>query len=399
MKKLLLGAVLSAICLGAAHAEEPVVGKVIQLKDLSQGTPVLKYQLKGGTGWSDGYLQMSSRLHDKYQTNASTVAALEFLLGGRVGINKDSEIEIVTEKSVKDAKTTVKKVLIRKGGIWAKTSGLKEPLEIQTNGGVMGIKGTEFVIDSQPNGETSVAVLDGAVEVTDLNGKVIGQAKPGDQYLLPYKGVPVVKSYGSGSEGVQKLRTELIDNRGWQQANEVLNFVTYFTGWGGLGSTGSEVFRAVNQASVIANLITNPADAGKEMRARLERELNSRKPRGPFGVTPPDIKLGDDSKLNFPSSLNPDGASGGKYPGTAANRPTFSWTGVDDANGYLVMVDKDGTFNQVEWSAITKDTNLPFNPNAVALSRGRHYWRVIPLNEKDEIVPGKQAAQTYFDVQ
>jgi hypothetical protein len=37
--------------------------------------------------------------------------------------------------------TTTDSFKLSKGGMWARCGELKEPLEIQTNGGVMGIKG------------------------------------------------------------------------------------------------------------------------------------------------------------------------------------------------------------------------------------------------------------------
>lgn len=78
---------------------------------------------------------------DVIRTAPDTVMALEFLIGGRVGINTGSCIRIITERSVADDETVFSRIVMRKGGIWTKASRLKEPLEIQTNGGVMGIKG------------------------------------------------------------------------------------------------------------------------------------------------------------------------------------------------------------------------------------------------------------------
>ena len=48
---------------------------------------------------------------------------------------------IVSERSVADDHVEIKKIIRRLPGMWAKMAKLKEPLEIQTNGGVLGIKG------------------------------------------------------------------------------------------------------------------------------------------------------------------------------------------------------------------------------------------------------------------
>jgi hypothetical protein len=47
-------------------------------------------------------------------------------------------VRIAAERSVEDAEFDGTKFLMRKGGMWEKTAKLKEPLEIQYSGGVMG---------------------------------------------------------------------------------------------------------------------------------------------------------------------------------------------------------------------------------------------------------------------
>ena len=87
------------------------------------------------------WLDMPVWIGDLFTTNSNTVVAIEFIIGGRVGINKDSCVKIVSERSVADDHVEIKKIIQRLPGMWAKMAKLKEPLEIQTNGGVLGIKG------------------------------------------------------------------------------------------------------------------------------------------------------------------------------------------------------------------------------------------------------------------
>ena len=88
-----------------------------------------------------GWLGMPVWIGDQIITDKNTVLAIEFIIGGRVGINIDSWVTIVSERSVADSTISVKKIILRKAGMFAKMARLKEPLEIQTNGGVIGIKG------------------------------------------------------------------------------------------------------------------------------------------------------------------------------------------------------------------------------------------------------------------
>ncbi len=75
---------------------------------------------------------------DEIISNPGSTGAFEFDVGGRVGTNWGSRLFITGERSVRGTRN---EALLKKGGVWAKCEKLKEPLEIQTNGGVMGIKG------------------------------------------------------------------------------------------------------------------------------------------------------------------------------------------------------------------------------------------------------------------
>jgi hypothetical protein len=84
-------------------------------------------------------LEMPLLLGDIVVTGAGVVCGIEFLIGGRVGMSPQSAIVVQTERSVRDI-SGEPRVVLRKGGTWAKSVNLKEPLEIQTNGGILGIK-------------------------------------------------------------------------------------------------------------------------------------------------------------------------------------------------------------------------------------------------------------------
>jgi hypothetical protein len=79
---------------------------------------------------------------DFVTTDDHTLAAAEFLIGGRVGINKSTDIEMVNERSVADGRISLKRAILKNGSLWLKADAkaLKQPIEIQTNGGILGIK-------------------------------------------------------------------------------------------------------------------------------------------------------------------------------------------------------------------------------------------------------------------
>lgn len=80
---------------------------------------------------------------DILETGKDTRAAVEFLIGGRAGMNTDTQIVMADERSVVDGEVGTKRAILKEGSIWVKADAktLKHPLEIQTNGGTLGIKG------------------------------------------------------------------------------------------------------------------------------------------------------------------------------------------------------------------------------------------------------------------
>jgi hypothetical protein len=91
---------------------------------------------RGGFQFAEpAWMGMPIWIGDGLITGPNTVVAVEFVIGGRVGINKDSWVKVATERSVADAHVDLKKIILRKGGMLARMARLKEPLEIGTNGG------------------------------------------------------------------------------------------------------------------------------------------------------------------------------------------------------------------------------------------------------------------------
>jgi len=75
---------------------------------------------------------------DVIKTSPDTVAAIQFVLGGRVGVNAGSAVKIVSERAVTDYEHNYRAMF---RGAWSHLSHQNDPVMIQTNGGVLGIKG------------------------------------------------------------------------------------------------------------------------------------------------------------------------------------------------------------------------------------------------------------------
>jgi RHS repeat-associated protein len=79
---------------------------------------------------------------DKVRSDIDTLVALEFPTGGRVGINRSTTIEVISGAEIREIdRIAQERFEIKSKRIWRKLSTRKEPLEVETAGGVFGIKG------------------------------------------------------------------------------------------------------------------------------------------------------------------------------------------------------------------------------------------------------------------
>lgn len=423
MTKTLATLTLGMLLLGPAFADkdEPVcrvqsivradnaqVAKLIQRRpsDTNGGYPV--------TTNSTGYVK------DRYITDATTVATLEFLIGGRVGINKNTEIEVINERSVADKNTPVKRFVLKKGAMLIKADAgtLKQPIEIQTNGGVMGIKGTEFTVEQNADGSSRVCCFESnseqnGVEVRDNSGKVVSRVKPGDEYLASMKGVEV-QSSTKHYDDVQQFRqdrTQQIFGEARDYINaavSLVNMANYIFGTGiNLGPTGTALSYAssatyhyeslrnvdferdpVGSASRI-NSAVNSAGVG-DSRVNTALGWGSSLGIGGGGQSKPE-------KPNFPTQLAPDATPNSNKPPQAPQFPNFTWQGVDDASGYVVLVGKDENLDEIVFSDRSQSPGLAYPTTMRPLEKGqKYYWRVIPVNDEDK--PVQKASAAFFTV-
>lgn len=139
--------------------------RIIDVKNKS-GLGMVKLEYFRDGKWQTATKNSTLRIGDKLRTGDGTVVAFEFLIGGRVAMNENVEVTIISDRGMRESVTA--KRLIRSvgkealnfagqftlntltGGLtWLATGPfnndtirqIKKPLEIQTNGGTLAIKG------------------------------------------------------------------------------------------------------------------------------------------------------------------------------------------------------------------------------------------------------------------
>jgi hypothetical protein len=124
-------------------ADNPT-GRMMSIKPVDGATTASVTVKRNGTLYS---ASQNSQLQtgDIIQTDAHTRALVEFLIGGRVGINVNTKVKMIGERSASaPIGVSLAATLKKNWDIWvtgASAKQMKAPIEIQTNGGTMGIRG------------------------------------------------------------------------------------------------------------------------------------------------------------------------------------------------------------------------------------------------------------------
>lgn len=363
-------------------ADEPVVRvQSIQPVDGKSPTQLLQKRPDDSKSYpvlvnATGYVQ------DHFRTDKNTLAALEFLIGGRVGVNQGTDVEIVNERSVAGGQLEVKRIVLKTGSMWVKADAktLKQPIEIQTNGGTLGIKGTEFTVAVEEDGTVEVNCFEststqGGVEVRDAAGQLVGTARPGDQYRLNRQRKPAFRRF----QNIAQHREQILNGPRFRTLRRNQFFAQRFLG--GLGAMPpAEMARAFYQAQTHRKLERNPFARNRRNNTSLPGKRRNR--AAAF------------TSNTFPSRLAPDSTDPGQRPG--GPHPKFSWIGVPRADGYLVTISRDEVGDENLFTRRVKTTKTSYPPSMRPLKPGLYYWRVTPLDAKDE--PMLEASQTTFEV-
>ena len=151
-----------AMCLGflsisQVHAAEVLVGNAINaVGDFTVfRTDGIQEQLEG-----KGSLPLYEG--DRVKTGKGSQGLMEFTNGIQVALNEDTDLLILSRWE--ESKGFTRILRLSTGEVWVKTMGGPKPLEIETPVATAAVKQTEFDIKVQPDGQTTLTVVEGIVE-------------------------------------------------------------------------------------------------------------------------------------------------------------------------------------------------------------------------------------------
>ena len=99
---------------------------------------------------------------DVLKTDVSSQALIEFNNGIQVALNENTEFAILSRWEKSKGFTRI--LRLKHGEVWVDTQGGPKPLEIETPVATAAVKGTEFDLLVDPNGQSTLTVIKGIVE-------------------------------------------------------------------------------------------------------------------------------------------------------------------------------------------------------------------------------------------
>jgi hypothetical protein len=316
---------------------------------------------------------MADYIKDTLETDGNTMACIEFLNGSQVALNKNTAVEIITSSQVSEATPQAEKVskmVVKNGTAWAKIRGTGNDLKVQTGKGVLGVKGTEFIIESDPaKNSEKITVLEGRVEY-ESGGKT-ETLDPGQEAIVQGNSAVQVKN-----EDVKALRDAL--NLRFPNLDPAAQMIIGVFSAQLLGSVNAEVSNALSIANDTLSVIDNPETYMKD---RITSEIGNN-----TGISIPNIFGGggdkqEEKKPEAPKNLKPANETINNY------YPKFTWDKVEKAKSYRVVMtrnplEKNEKDPQFYMYAKTEQTELVYPDYARSLKPSQdYYWSVIPLGE------------------
>lgn len=343
-----------------------------------------------GAGKYAAFVQMPDYVGDVLSTDAKSVAALEFVVGGKIGVNPSSSVMITGNRSASDGSGHV--LNVKSGAIWAKFDKQKSPLLIKTPSATIGIRGTEFVVNSDDKG-TTIDVFEGNV--------AYAPSKPGDETPFLAPTAPVA---GPGSRvfidaalkakvetyDPEKLRKEDADR--YKDLATALQALRFISNIAGFIPGGSNLYPAIGYANLAVEVIANPEQAAKDFAAS---QIESRVPMGGMlGGMIRSAGSGEKKDPDFPIDLKPY-----NQDGVSPSDLTFSWKAFKNAKSYVVLVSQNESMDQanLQWAASVKDASAAYPKDGPPMQAGaKYFWRVVAMNDEGKAI-GK-ASQSWFTV-
>lgn len=205
---------LTLIALSAFAQTPPAKDIAVVLKSAGQ-VQVMRSQ-KGGSESAPRGTRLNSG--NVLRTGDGAAAALIFTDDKSIlKVRENSRVNIAGQR---EDKGIVKTIKMEVGALWAKVTRSETPFKVETPSGVAAVKGTQFYVILDGNGNMIIFCIEGAIELFNKLGKVLVTA--GQTGIIAEDQAPItrpstdgeVPTWGNEGEQGGKIEIELQDAQG-----------------------------------------------------------------------------------------------------------------------------------------------------------------------------------------
>lgn len=154
---LLFLSICSFLITETARAESAAVG----MAKLAKGTLVVQ-RVDGIEEYLRGKGALALFEGDVLRTDGKSTALIELSNDIQIGLNRNTSFKIISRWEKENGVTRI--LRLKLGMLWVKTSGRLKQLEVETPVAIAIVKGTEFIIEANKEGNSVLTVIEGLVE-------------------------------------------------------------------------------------------------------------------------------------------------------------------------------------------------------------------------------------------
>jgi uncharacterized cupin superfamily protein len=351
-----------------------VMGEPVARVDKLHGAKKLEVQKANTSKWYRAHLEQDANIKDLFRTDPDSLASIMFFLGGKASMGKNSKIQIISEKGINVLGPGVE---LQEGVFWARFN-LKNkpdgnqpaPIQVKTAGGVMGIRGTEFVVQIDENGFTKLSLLDGDVDINPDEGEAF-QAKPGNEVTFG-PNTPLLHQ----ALAVADLRANLKRDLGpaYEELQNALNELTSRIRELKLEKREAAIYSSTDGLTArYYELVGDTASRNAAVDVKKSRDEHTALSESANDLEAMLKRLENKGKTQEPERVL-----------TTNSHPTLNWD-IDKADRYAVVLLDLEDDDIVHWVDETPDTRYAHPQDAEPLQPGLYRYRIIPMSEEGEV--------------
>lgn len=161
-RQILFGMCGMALCLGVVSTSQVQAADELAANAINAIGDFTVFRTDGIQEQLEGKGSLPLYEGDRVKTGKGSQALMEFTNGVQLALNENTDFLILSRWEKSKGFTRI--LRLSTGEVWVKTMGGPKPLEIETPVATAAVKQTEFNLKVEPDGQTTLTVIEGIVE-------------------------------------------------------------------------------------------------------------------------------------------------------------------------------------------------------------------------------------------